>query len=49
MIGEHELDGVLIATWPTQHRERILGCLEAGARHILGEKSLVTPAGALSR
>ena len=28
MVGEHELDGVLLATWPTLHREQILGCLE---------------------
>lgn len=41
MIEEHELDGVLIATWPSHHREHILGCLEAGARRILCEKSLV--------
>jgi D-xylose 1-dehydrogenase (NADP+, D-xylono-1,5-lactone-forming) len=41
MIREHELDGVLVATWPSHHREHILGCLEAGARRILCEKSLV--------
>jgi predicted dehydrogenase len=41
MISEHELDAVLLATWPVQHREQILGCLEAGARSILCEKSLV--------
>ena len=41
MIREHELDGVLVATWPSHHREHILGCLEAGARQILCEKSLV--------
>lgn len=40
MIREHELDGVLLATWPRQHREQILGCLEAGVRRILCEKSL---------
>ena len=40
MLRDHELEGVLIATWPTQHREHILGCLEAGARAILCEKSL---------
>jgi predicted dehydrogenase len=42
MVGEHELDGVLLATWPTLHREQILGCLEAGVRYILCEKSLAT-------
>jgi predicted dehydrogenase len=41
MIAEHELDGVLIATWPSRHREHILGSLEAGARRIICEKSLV--------
>lgn len=40
MVREHPLDGVLVATWPTQHHEHILGCLEAGARAILCEKSL---------
>jgi D-xylose 1-dehydrogenase (NADP+, D-xylono-1,5-lactone-forming) len=42
MIREHELDAVLLATWPVQHCEQILGCLEAGVRRILCEKSLVT-------
>ncbi len=40
MVHEHQLDGVLLATWPNQHHEHILGCLEAGARAILCEKSL---------
>jgi predicted dehydrogenase len=40
MLREHELDGVLIATWPTQHHDHILGCLEHGARAVLCEKSL---------
>jgi D-xylose 1-dehydrogenase (NADP+, D-xylono-1,5-lactone-forming) len=40
MIREHELDGVLIATWPTHHREQVLGCLEAGIRRVLCEKAL---------
>ncbi len=42
MVGEHELDGVLLATWPAQHREHILGCLQAGVRYILCEKALTT-------
>lgn len=42
MIREHELDGVLIATWPTQHHAQILGCLEAGVRFVLCEKALTT-------
>jgi predicted dehydrogenase len=44
MIREHDLDAVLLATWPVQHREQILGCLEAGARRILCEKSLAMDA-----
>jgi D-xylose 1-dehydrogenase (NADP+, D-xylono-1,5-lactone-forming) len=40
MVREHRLDGVILATWPNQHHEHILGCLEAGARAILCEKSL---------
>jgi D-xylose 1-dehydrogenase (NADP+, D-xylono-1,5-lactone-forming) len=40
MLVEHELDGVILATWPNQHHEHVLGCLEAGARAILCEKSL---------
>lgn len=40
MLHEHELDGVILATWPNQHREHVLTCLEAGARAILCEKSL---------
>lgn len=42
MIAAHELDGVLLATWPADHREHILGCLDAGVRAILCEKSLTT-------
>lgn len=40
MLREHELDGVILATWPNLHHEQLLGCLEAGARSILCEKSL---------
>jgi predicted dehydrogenase len=40
MVREHELDGVLLATWPNLHRDQVLGCLEAGIRNILCEKSL---------
>jgi D-xylose 1-dehydrogenase (NADP+, D-xylono-1,5-lactone-forming) len=40
MLREHELDSVVLATWPNQHHEHILGCLETGARAILCEKSL---------
>jgi predicted dehydrogenase len=40
MVREHDLDAVLIATWPPLHREQVLGCLEAGVRTILCEKAL---------
>jgi predicted dehydrogenase len=40
MIRAHDLDAVLLATWPPQHHEQILACLEAGVRNILCEKSL---------
>jgi len=40
MIRKECLDGVLLATWPNQHREQIERCLKAGARNILCEKSL---------
>jgi predicted dehydrogenase len=42
MVGEHELDAVVIATWPTQHREHVLSCLESGLRFVLCEKALAT-------
>jgi predicted dehydrogenase len=42
MVDELELDGVLLATWPVQHCEQILGCLAAGVRFILCEKALTT-------
>jgi D-xylose 1-dehydrogenase (NADP+, D-xylono-1,5-lactone-forming) len=44
MIRGHELDGVLLATWPNLHREQVLGCLEAGVRAILCEKALALDA-----
>jgi predicted dehydrogenase len=28
MVRGHELDGVLLATWPNLHREQVLGCLD---------------------
>lgn len=40
MIGEEDLDGVLFATWPTQHRDQIEKCLGAGVSNILCEKAL---------
>jgi predicted dehydrogenase len=40
MLREHELDAVLLATWPVDHLEQIHTCLDAGIRNILCEKSL---------
>jgi len=40
MLRQEKLDGVLLATWPNQHREQIERCLELGARNILCEKAL---------
>lgn len=40
MIRREDLDGVMLATWPNQHREQIERCLAVGARNILCEKSL---------
>lgn len=40
MLEREELDGVLVATWPTEHRANVEQCLEAGVRHILCEKAL---------
>ncbi|MGH3038217.1 MAG: Gfo/Idh/MocA family protein [Gaiellaceae bacterium] len=44
MLREHELDGVILATWPNLHREQVLGCLDAGVRAILCEKALALSA-----
>jgi predicted dehydrogenase len=44
MIREHELDAVILATWPNLHHEQVLGCLEAGVHSILCEKSLAVTA-----
>ena len=40
MVKREDLDGVVLATWPTQHCEHIEQCLAAGARNILCEKAL---------
>jgi len=40
MLSAEHLDGVLLATWPNQHREQIEGCLDAGVKNILCEKAL---------
>ena len=44
MLRQHELDGVLLATWPNLHRDQVLSCLEAGVRAILCEKALALDA-----
>jgi predicted dehydrogenase len=40
MVRKEALDGLLLATWPNQHREQVETCLAAGARNILCEKAL---------
>ncbi len=40
MIQREDLDGILLATWPNQHREQIESCLRCGVRSILCEKAL---------
>lgn len=42
MLRNEDLDGVVIATWPTGHRAQIEAVLDAGIRFILCEKALVT-------
>jgi len=40
MLAKEDLDAVVLATWPTQHREQIEACLAAGIKNILCEKAL---------
>ena len=40
MVRKEQLDGVLLVTWPNQHREHIEKLLAAGVRNILCEKAL---------
>jgi len=40
MVRKEKLDGVLLATWPNQHREQIEKLLAAGVKSILCEKAL---------
>ena len=42
MLTEHDLDAVLLSTWPSQHHEQVLQALETGIRSILCEKALAT-------
>ena len=41
MLAREELDGIVIASWPSLHCEQILTCIEAGVPAILCEKALV--------
>ena len=40
MLGRESVDGVPLATWPSQHREQIERCIALGVRNILCEKAL---------
>lgn len=40
MLKQEQLDGVVLATWPTQHVEQIRECANAGIKNILCQKSL---------
>jgi xylose dehydrogenase (NAD/NADP) len=40
MVKSEQLDGVLLATWPSQHREQIEKLVAAGVRVIICEKAL---------
>ena len=40
MMRDESLDGIIIATWPNLHRDQLIGCLKAGIRFILCEKTL---------
>ena len=40
MLAKEPLDGVLLATWPNQHREQVEALLQAGVKQILCEKAL---------
>lgn len=40
MLKKEQLDGVVFATWPAQHREQLEIAIKAGARFILCEKAL---------
>jgi predicted dehydrogenase len=40
MLRECRLDGVVLATWPLQHRAQLERLLDLGCKHILCEKSL---------
>lgn len=41
MLAQGNLDGVIIATWPSTHLELIRKCVAAGIRYVLCEKPFV--------
>jgi len=41
MLRSEDLDGVIIATWPSTHLQLIRQCIDAGVRHVLCEKPLL--------
>jgi xylose dehydrogenase (NAD/NADP) len=41
MLG-HDLDAVLLSTWPSQHHDQVLRILVGGVRNVLCEKALAT-------
>jgi predicted dehydrogenase len=47
MLERTNLDGVILATWPTDHHEQILACLSAGVLNILCEKSITADSAAV--
>lgn len=44
MLATEELDGVVFATWPAQHREQLEAAIKSGVRYILCEKALAMTA-----
>jgi dihydrodiol dehydrogenase / D-xylose 1-dehydrogenase (NADP) len=44
MLKEANLDAVVLATWPTDHRDQVLACFEAGVVNVLCEKSITADA-----
>lgn len=40
MLRKEQLDAVVLATWPAQHREQLENAIKLGARFILCEKAL---------
>jgi len=44
MLRREALDGVVIATWPRDHRAHVEAALDAGLRRVLCEKALTTSA-----